>query len=108
MPSGSSQQSTDNKRLHSLQSSHVRRLDDDYILAAMETRSLHVDHDGQMTAQDIYTQLAQKERDLLLAAQLGKALLEKNEELSMQNEKIAEEYSRQLEVLSFFSFMFGH
>ena len=48
--------------------------------------------------QDVYAQLVQKERDLLLAAQLGKALLEKNEELGLQNEKMAEEYSRQLEV----------
>lgn len=48
--------------------------------------------------QDVYAQLIQKERDLLLAAQLGKALLEKNEELGLQNEKMAEEYSHQLEV----------
>lgn len=48
--------------------------------------------------QELYAQLVQKERDLLLAAQLGKALLEKNEELGLQNEKMAEEYSRQLEV----------
>ena len=51
------------------------------------------------TNEDLYTQLAQKEQDLLLAAQLGKALLEKNEELSMQNEKMAEDYSKQLEVI---------
>jgi len=51
------------------------------------------------TNEDLYTQLAQKEQDLLLAAQLGKALLEKNEELSMQNEKMAEDYSKQLEIL---------
>jgi len=48
--------------------------------------------------QDIYTQLQQKEKDLILAAELGKALLEKNEELSRQNEKIAEDYSQKLEV----------
>ena len=52
--------------------------------------------------QDLYTQLAQKEQDLLLAAQLGKALLEKNEELSMLNEKMAEDYSKQLEVSRLF------
>ena len=33
----------------------------------------------------MYGQLQQKERDLILAAELGKALLEKNEELSKQN-----------------------
>merc|ERR1712227_1194633 len=48
---------------------------------------------------DIYGQLQQKERDLILAAELGKALLEKNEELSKQNEKIAEDFSQKLEEL---------
>ena len=48
--------------------------------------------------QDIYGLLEQKERDLLLAAELGKALLEKNEELSTQNEKMAEDFSQKLEV----------
>ena len=47
---------------------------------------------------DIYGLLEQKERDLLLAAELGKALLEKNEELSNQNEKMAEDFSHKLEV----------
>ena len=47
---------------------------------------------------DIYGQLQQKERDLILAAELGKALLEKIEELSKQNEKIAEDFSQKLEV----------
>jgi len=50
-------------------------------------------------AADIYSQLQQKERDLILAAELGKALLEKNEDLSKQNEKIAEEFSQKLEEL---------
>ena len=48
----------------------------------------------------MYGQLQQKERDLILAAELGKALLEKNEELSKQNEKIAEDFSAKLEVTS--------
>ena len=51
------------------------------------------DHD-----QNLYGMLEQKERDLLLAAELGKALLEKNEELSNNNEKMAEEFSSKLEV----------
>ena len=50
----------------------------------------------------IYNLLEQKERDLLLAAELGKALLEKNEELSQQNEKMAEDFSQKLEVRPFF------
>ncbi|XP_076306898.1 bicaudal D-related protein homolog [Tachypleus tridentatus] len=48
---------------------------------------------------DVYAQFIQKEQDLILAAQLGKALLEKNEELSLNNEKITEHYSRKLELL---------
>ena len=47
---------------------------------------------------DVHAQLLAKERDLILAAELGKALLEKNEDLSKQNEKIAEEFSQKLEV----------
>ena len=47
---------------------------------------------------DIYRQLAQKEKDLLLAAELGKALLEKNEELNQKYEMLQEEYSQVLEV----------
>merc|ERR1719458_2415337 len=48
---------------------------------------------------DVHAQLLAKERDLILAAEFGKALLEKNEDLSKQNEKIAEEFSRKLEEL---------
>ncbi len=42
-----------------------------------------------------------KEKDLILAAELGKALLEKNEELSEANEKMADEFSKRLEVKIF-------
>ena len=45
-----------------------------------------------------FRKLEQKERDLVLAAELGKVLLDKNEELSRQNERIAEEFSFKLEV----------
>lgn len=47
---------------------------------------------------DVWKQLQQKESDLLLAAELGKALLEKNEELKKEQEKVTEEYSKKLEV----------
>lgn len=47
---------------------------------------------------DVYILLAKKEKDLQLAAELGKVLLEKNDQLSKTNEKIAEDYSRKLEV----------
>ncbi|KAK3710162.1 hypothetical protein QZH41_010563 [Actinostola sp. cb2023] len=46
---------------------------------------------------DVYTILAQKEKDLLLAAELGKALLEKNEELTQKYDRLQEEYCQQAE-----------
>ncbi|XP_046979460.1 bicaudal D-related protein homolog [Schistocerca americana] len=71
---------------------------EDYIYE-MEARSLEAASAADDEEQDVYTQLQQKEKDLILAAELGKALLEKNEELSKQNERIAEEYSQNLERL---------
>lgn len=47
---------------------------------------------------DVYAILAQKEKDLLLAAELGKALLEKNEELTQKYERLQEEYAHHAEV----------
>lgn len=48
---------------------------------------------------DVYALLAQKERDLVLAAELGKALLERNEELERRNEQIADEFGHKIEEL---------
>lgn len=47
--------------------------------------------------EDIAAVLEQKDRDLRLAAELGKALLEQNAELERRIEQSAEEYSRKLE-----------
>lgn len=47
--------------------------------------------------------LAKKEKDLILAAELGKALLDRNEELSLMNEKLNEEYTKNIEVSVFFT-----
>ncbi|XP_023716725.1 bicaudal D-related protein homolog [Cryptotermes secundus] len=69
---------------------------EDYIYE-MECRSVEPSADPEDL--DVYAQLQQKEKDLILAAELGKALLEKNEELSRQNEKIAEDFSQKLELL---------
>jgi len=44
-------------------------------------------------------ELRRKNKDLVLAARLGKALLAKNDELSLMNERLAEEYGDKLEVL---------
>ncbi|KAH6934382.1 hypothetical protein HPB50_023889 [Hyalomma asiaticum] len=54
--------------------------------------------DDEAEPGDVYSQLAQKEKDLLLAAEIGKELLERNSDLSRQNERLTEEYSRKLEV----------
>ena len=53
---------------------------------------------GMDRSQDVYSQLAQKEKDLVLAAELGKALLGKNEDLARQNEKLQDDFSQRLEV----------
>lgn len=49
--------------------------------------------------QDLLVQLARKEQDLMLAAELGKELLDRNEELTLANERITEDYTRKLEVM---------
>lgn len=52
---------------------------------------------GVPIPEDLWTQLRLKDNDLQLAAELGKALLDKNEELKRQQEQIIEEYSKKLE-----------
>lgn len=64
---------------------------EEYYLNDMEGRNEIMDD-------DVYAQLAQKERDLNLAAELGKMLLDKNEELGRNTEIITEEYNAKLEV----------
>ncbi|KFB42799.1 AGAP001308-PA-like protein [Anopheles sinensis] len=68
---------------------------EDYILE-METRP---PDSGQVAEKDVWAQLHQKEADLLLAAELGKALLEKNEELKKQQDKLIDDYSAKVENL---------
>jgi len=51
------------------------------------------------TASVMAAELRQKTKDLVLAARLGKALLAKNDELSLLNERLAEEYGDKLEVV---------
>ncbi|EEC16261.1 hypothetical protein IscW_ISCW012587 [Ixodes scapularis] len=48
---------------------------------------------------DVYSQLAKREKDLLLAAEIGKELLDRNTGLGRQYERLTEEYSRKLEGL---------
>ncbi|XP_005109326.1 uncharacterized protein LOC101853126 isoform X2 [Aplysia californica] len=48
---------------------------------------------------DVYAQLAHKERDLILAAELGKALLDSNQELQTRYDQMVEDFSRKIEIL---------
>ena len=70
---------------------------EDYVYE-MECRAEETAQVNESEEEDVYNRLAQKERDLILAAELGKALLERNEILVQQNERLAEEYSHKLEV----------
>lgn len=67
---------------------------EDFIID-METRPPDSDKSNPT---DVWAQLQQKEADLLLAAELGKALLEKNEELKKHQDKMIEEFNVKIEV----------
>lgn len=62
-----------------------------------QLQSSPISGDGK-SIDNVYILLAKKEKDLQLAAELGKVLLEKNDELSKANERITEDYSHKLEV----------
>lgn len=47
---------------------------------------------------DLLTLFRQKEKDLVLAAKLGKALLERNQDLTQQYERMQKDLSEKLEV----------
>ncbi|XP_072044130.1 bicaudal D-related protein homolog isoform X2 [Amphiura filiformis] len=51
------------------------------------------------TGGDVHSMLAQREKDLILAAELGKALLEENEELERKQTLIAKEHAEHIEAL---------
>ncbi|XP_025986767.1 bicaudal D-related protein homolog [Solenopsis invicta] len=67
------------------------------MISDLQARRHSLDHDE--VVQDPAELLKQRERDLVLAAELGKALLERNQELTKQAETLAEEYSAKLESL---------
>ncbi|RZC32055.1 hypothetical protein BDFB_012758, partial [Asbolus verrucosus] len=70
---------------------------EDYIVEMENRSAINRSQTQNVSAEDVWTQLQQKENDLLLAAELGKALLEKNEELKKQHETVVDEYSKKLE-----------
>ena len=72
--------------------------DKDDQMQKMSNLSSGISSGVDSSQQDIYAQLAQKEKDLVLAAELGKALLGKNEDLVRQNEKLQDDFSQRLEV----------
>lgn len=93
------------KRLKDLQQ-HLVDLDDLELLDRHMTdggapedspRASELDADGGAAGM-VVEELRQKNKDLVLAARLGKALLAKNDELSLMNERLAEEYGDKLEV----------
>ena len=63
----------------------------------------HVEIDKQNDYNgDLYSQLLQKENDLQLAAELGKALLEGKQELEQKIEQQQEECAAKIEVIFYF------
>ena len=64
------------------------------MISDIQTRRSSLDQDEG----DPLELLKQRERDLVLAAELGKALLERNQELTKQTDALTEEYAAKLEV----------
>ena len=65
------------------------------MISSLQTRGASLD---DLTSEDPVELLRQRERDLVLAAELGKALLERNQELTRQSEALAESYANKIEV----------
>ena len=53
---------------------------------------------GEDGGQSVHKLLQEKENDLVLAAELGKALLDKSEQISHAREAIVLDYTQKLEV----------
>lgn len=70
------------------------------MISSLQTRGASIED----LSEDPMELLRQRERDLVLAAELGKALLERNQELTRQSEQLAENYANKVEVSAFFSF----
>ncbi|KAF7994973.1 hypothetical protein HCN44_004445 [Aphidius gifuensis] len=67
------------------------------MISDLQARRNSLDRDDDVG--DPHELLKQRERDLVLAAELGKALLERNQELTRQGEALTEEYANKLECL---------
>uniref|UniRef100_A0ABD2W3U7 Bicaudal D-related protein homolog n=1 Tax=Trichogramma kaykai TaxID=54128 RepID=A0ABD2W3U7_9HYME len=69
------------------------------MISSLQTRGAQLDDEEDELSQDPSQLLAQRDRDLVLAAELGKALLERNQELTRQSEALAENYASKIEGL---------
>lgn len=67
----------------------IKKVDQNYVL-------LFSEYCGE--DKNVYQELAEKDHYLLLAAEAGKVLLEKNQELSDQYSKLQDEYMHKIEV----------
>lgn len=65
------------------------------------------DLSGEFHPSELLAALKQKEQELILAAELGSALLSENRQLKEQNNTLHEEYSDRLEVRGRFRFFFS-
>ncbi|KAA0183241.1 hypothetical protein HAZT_HAZT000976 [Hyalella azteca] len=73
---------------------------EDYIYQMQcEANRTTADDDEEDGPKDPEADLAKRENDLVMAAELGKALLKRNDDLVRDNEQMAEEFSRKLEVV---------
>ncbi|XP_078049167.1 uncharacterized protein LOC144476305 [Augochlora pura] len=66
------------------------------MISDIQARRNSLDHED---LEDPVELLKKRDRDLVLAAELGNALLERNQELTKQSEALIEEYSSKLESL---------
>ncbi|XP_065360041.1 bicaudal D-related protein homolog isoform X2 [Calliphora vicina] len=80
----------------SILNSSIASIDLEQYIEAMEARTTSIEHNPET---DVWAQLQQKESDILLAAELGSALLKKTEELEKQQEMLIEDYSAKIEKL---------
>lgn len=64
------------------------------MISSLRTRGASIED----LTEDPMELLRQRERDLVLAAELGKALLERNQDLTRQSEALAEGYATKVEV----------
>lgn len=73
-------------------------LEEELAMLTAEEQRPELEAPGAGHNPDLLSLFRQKEKDLVLAAKLGKALLERNQDLSKQYEKMHKDLSEKLEV----------